>query len=84
MLTEKCVYHIFSGYNQNMDSCYNQRVNRQSFFRANKCHFFSVAQGRTTFKLLMALCLFKLNRVRKQHTAPKCLSSGKFSRVSFP
>ena len=24
-------------------------------FRANKCHFFSVAQGRTTFKLLMAL-----------------------------
>ena len=25
VLTEKCVYHIFSGYNQNMDSCYPTR-----------------------------------------------------------
>ena len=31
VLTKKCMYHIFSGYNQDMDSCYNQRVNRLSF-----------------------------------------------------
>ena len=31
LLTKKHVYHIFSDYNQDMDSCYNQRLNRLSF-----------------------------------------------------
>ena len=44
-------------------------------FRANKCHFFFCRARSHNIQL---------NRVRKQHTAPKSLSSGKFSRVSLP
>ena len=34
--TKKCVYHIFSSYNQDMDSCYKQRVNRLIFLLSER------------------------------------------------